>query len=269
MGLYEEQILPRVTDRALRGKEAALLRARVTAGLSGEVLEVGFGSGLNMPYHPPVVKRVRAVDPSAVARKLAAERVAASTVPVEYIGVDAQALQLEDASVDHVVSVLTLGTIPAVDRALAEIRRVLRPAGAFTSWSMTCHHRRRWPGGNTGSPRSSVASSEAAISTGQSTGWWWMPGNRDRSVFGDPDRFDVTRGSSQSRSRSAHAAPELPTSLGSLATRAAMMTSEPRHSASAARTGTSAALFGFVVPPGNCPFLGLVAPSCAGLCQRS
>jgi len=103
MGFYEEQILPRVTDRALRGTEAARLRARVTAGLSGEILEVGFGSGLNV----------------------------ASTVPIEYIGVDAQALPLEDASVDHVVSVLTLCTIPAADRALAEIRRVLRPAGAF------------------------------------------------------------------------------------------------------------------------------------------
>jgi len=131
MGFYEEQILPRLTDRVLRGQEAARLRARVTAGLSGEVLEVGFGSGLNMPYYPAAVTRVRAVDPSAVARKLAAERVAASTVPVEYIGADAQALPLADASVDHVVSILTLCTIPAVDRALAEIRRVLRPGGAF------------------------------------------------------------------------------------------------------------------------------------------
>jgi ubiquinone/menaquinone biosynthesis C-methylase UbiE len=131
MGFYEEQVLPRLTDRALRGKEAARLRARVTTGLSGEVLEVGFGSGLNMPYYPPDVKRVRAVEPSAVARKLAAERLAASTVPVEYIGGDAQALPLADGSVDHVVSVLTLCTIPAVDRALTEIRRVLRPGGAF------------------------------------------------------------------------------------------------------------------------------------------
>jgi ubiquinone/menaquinone biosynthesis C-methylase UbiE len=131
MGFYEEQVLPRVTDLALRSNEVARLRARVTAGLDGEVLEVGFGSGLTMPYYPPAVQRVRAVDPSAVARKLAAQRVAASTVPVEYIGVDAQALPLADASVDYVVSVLTLCTIPAADRALAEIRRVLRPAGAF------------------------------------------------------------------------------------------------------------------------------------------
>ena len=97
MGFYGEQILPRVTDCVLRGQEAARLRARVTAGLGGEVLEVGFGSGLNMPYYPAAVKRVRAVDPSAVARKLAADRVAASIVPVEYIGADAQALKLAAA----------------------------------------------------------------------------------------------------------------------------------------------------------------------------
>ena len=120
-----------MTDLVLRSQEAARLRTRVTAGLSGEVLEIGFGSGLNMPWYPPAVQRVRAVDPSAVARKLAADRVAASTVPVEYIGGDAQALPLADASVDCVVSVLTLCTIPDVGRALAEIRRVLRPTGAF------------------------------------------------------------------------------------------------------------------------------------------
>ncbi len=176
MGFYEEQILPRVTDRALRGNEAARLRVRVTAGLSGEVLEVGFGSGLNMPYYPPAVQRVRAVDPSAVARKLAVQRVAASTVPVEYIGVDARALPLEDASVDCVVSVLTLCTIPAVDRALAEIRRVLRPAGAFHFMEHGLSPEEMWPGGNTGSPRSSAASSEAVTSTGQLTGWWQTPG---------------------------------------------------------------------------------------------
>jgi hypothetical protein len=88
MSFYREQILPRLTDLALRGKNTAQLRAQAAAGLSGEVLEVGFGSALTMPYYPPAVTRVRAVDPSAVARKLAADRVAASAVPVDYVGVD-------------------------------------------------------------------------------------------------------------------------------------------------------------------------------------
>jgi ubiquinone/menaquinone biosynthesis C-methylase UbiE len=131
MDFYREQILPRLTDLALRGTEAARLRARATAGLSGEVLEVGFGSGLTMPCYPPAVTRVLAVEPSAVARKLAAGRVAASAAPVDYIGADAQALPLEDATVDHVVSILTLCTIPCAERALTEICRVLRPGGAF------------------------------------------------------------------------------------------------------------------------------------------
>jgi len=131
MGFYETRILPRLTDRVMRGGEFDRLRARVMAGLAGEVLEVGFGSGLNMRHYPPAVKRVLAVDPAALGRKLAARRVAASAVPVEYIGTDAQALPLADASVDHAVSTWTLCTIPDVGRALAEIRRVLRPGGTL------------------------------------------------------------------------------------------------------------------------------------------
>jgi ubiquinone/menaquinone biosynthesis C-methylase UbiE len=131
MGFYAKHILPRAEDLVMRSQEYGRLRARVAAGLSGEVLEVGFGSGLNVPYYPPTVKRVRAVDPAMVGRKLAAKRVAASAVPVEYTGIDAQALPLEEASVDHVLSTWTLCTVPDVARALAEIRRVLRPGGAL------------------------------------------------------------------------------------------------------------------------------------------
>ncbi len=131
MGFYEAHILPRLTDRVMRGREFARLRARVMTGLSGEVLEVGCGSGLNMRYCPPDVKRVLAVEPSAGGRKLAARRVAASPVPVEFIGTDAQALPLADASVDHAVSTWTLCTIPDAARALAEVRRVLRPGGTL------------------------------------------------------------------------------------------------------------------------------------------
>ncbi|HEY4464424.1 MAG TPA: class I SAM-dependent methyltransferase [Streptosporangiaceae bacterium] len=131
MGFYGEQVLPRLIDLSLRSRELARLRARVTAGLSGEVLEIGFGSGLNVPHYPGELSRVWAVDPAAAGRKLAARRVAACPVPVGYIGLDAQALPLEDASVDHVLSTWTLCTIPDAGQALAEVRRVLRPGGAL------------------------------------------------------------------------------------------------------------------------------------------
>jgi ubiquinone/menaquinone biosynthesis C-methylase UbiE len=129
--LYADQILPRAIDLALRGGEFARPRARVAAGLEGEVLEIGFGSGLNIPHYPAGVKRVWAVDPAAAGRKLAAGRAAACAVPIEYVGTDAQVLPAGDASVDNVLSTWTLCTIPDANRALAEIVRVLRPGGAL------------------------------------------------------------------------------------------------------------------------------------------
>jgi SAM-dependent methyltransferase len=131
MGFYGDQVLPRLIDLSLRGGEISRLRARVAAGLAGEVLEIGFGSGLNVPHYPPGLTRVQAVDPAATGRKLAARRVAACPVPVEYLGLDAQRLPLDDARIDHVLSTWTLCTIPDPGRALAEIRRVLRPGGAL------------------------------------------------------------------------------------------------------------------------------------------
>jgi ubiquinone/menaquinone biosynthesis C-methylase UbiE len=131
MGLYQEQILPRFTNIVLGGSEFARVRARVAAGLEGEVLEVGFGSGLNVPHYPPEVKRVQAIDPATAGRKLAAKRVAASPVPIEYAGLDGQALPLGPASVDHVLITWTLCTIPDVESALHEMRRVLRPGGTL------------------------------------------------------------------------------------------------------------------------------------------
>ena len=129
MGFYVEQVLPRLTDVALRGRAFGEIRSRVASGLAGEVLEVGFGSGLNVPYYPQEVRRVRAVDPATVGRRLAARRVAASGVPVEYLGLDGQVLPLEAASIDHVLITWTMCTIPDVERALREMHRVLRPGG--------------------------------------------------------------------------------------------------------------------------------------------
>jgi ubiquinone/menaquinone biosynthesis C-methylase UbiE len=131
MGIYQDRVLPRITNRVMNRRDLRPIRDRVCAGLDGEVLEIGFGSGLNVRHYPPAVTRVRAVDPATLGRRLAADRVAASAVPVEYIGLDGQALPLEPASVDHVVSTWTLCTIPDVERALGEVRRVLRPGGSL------------------------------------------------------------------------------------------------------------------------------------------
>jgi ubiquinone/menaquinone biosynthesis C-methylase UbiE len=130
VNFYEREVLPRFIDVVLGGKEFKRLRARVVAPLEGEVLEVGFGSGPNVPFYPSTVTRVRAIDPATVGRKLAAKRLAASGVPVEFVGLDGEDLPVEDASVDHVLTTWTLCTIPDVDRALREMNRVLRPGGS-------------------------------------------------------------------------------------------------------------------------------------------
>lgn len=129
MGLYADQLLPRFIDKVLGAGEFSEIRAKTSAGLSGDVLEVGFGSGLNVPHYPAGITRVRAVDPAIVGRKLAEPRVAASTVPVEYIGLDGQSLSVESESVDHVLITWTMCTIPDVDEALREMHRTLRPGG--------------------------------------------------------------------------------------------------------------------------------------------
>jgi len=131
VGFYDDQVVPRAINVMLGNRECRKLRARAVDGLEGDVLEIGFGSGLNVPLYPTGVTRVLAVDPAIVGRKLAAERVAASPIPVEYVGLDGESLPLFDESVDHALSTWTLCTIPDVARALAELRRVLRPGGTL------------------------------------------------------------------------------------------------------------------------------------------
>jgi hypothetical protein len=88
MGFYGEQVVPRIINKACGAKSAEPLRRRVCAGLGGEVVELGFGSGHNVPFYPAAVTRVTAVEPSDVGWKLAAERVEAATVPVQRAGLE-------------------------------------------------------------------------------------------------------------------------------------------------------------------------------------
>jgi len=129
VGFYADQILPRFTNQILGGQAFTKIRSRVASGLAGEVLEIGFGSGLNVPHYPSSVDRVLAVDPATVGRKLAANRVATSPVAVEYVGLDGASLPIDTASIDHVLITWTMCTIPNVEDALEEIHRVLRPGG--------------------------------------------------------------------------------------------------------------------------------------------
>lgn len=129
MSWYREHVLPRLVDRACRAPELDRWRRAATAGLVGDVLEVGFGSGLNLSAYPPEVTRVLAIEPSATARRLAVPRIAASDIAVEHVGLVGESIDLPDATCDGALSTFTLCTIPDVQRALAEIRRVLVPGG--------------------------------------------------------------------------------------------------------------------------------------------
>lgn len=131
MGLYGEQVLPRLINVACNMKTAHPQRRSACAGLEGAVVEIGFGSGLNVPFYPPEVTEVAAVEPSETAWRLAAKRVRASSVPVRRAGLDGQSLPFPDDSFDAALSTWTMCTIPDLRAALAELRRVLKPGAAL------------------------------------------------------------------------------------------------------------------------------------------
>jgi len=126
---WDDRALPRLVDVVLAEGTAGVWRERACADVVGDVLEVGFGSGRNLPHLGPEVSRVYAVEPVDLAWERAAERVRRFGRPVERVGLDAATIPLPDDSVDAVVSTWTMCTIPDLTAALAEIRRVLRPGG--------------------------------------------------------------------------------------------------------------------------------------------
>ncbi len=131
MGIYQDKILPRLQDKAMGRKQLGVVRSRVCAGLSGEVVEIGFGTGLNTRYYPRQVTRVSAIEPSAVCMHIAEPRIARTSVAVESAGLTGERLDLDSEAYDAVLSTWTLCTIPNLSAALGEIQRVLRPGGSL------------------------------------------------------------------------------------------------------------------------------------------
>lgn len=114
---------------AMKGEAFQALRRETLAGVSGRVLELGFGAGLCLPHYPEGVTELLALEPATLNRRLAAKRVAASPFPVSWVGLRGEQIPLDAASVDFVTSAWTLCTIPDLPQALREVRRVLRPGG--------------------------------------------------------------------------------------------------------------------------------------------
>lgn len=131
MGWYRDQILPRVVNKAMDTKVEREIRPRVCSGLHGQVVELGFGTGLNTAHYPSEVAKVWAIEPSTVSMRLAEQRLAACATPVELGGLTGEHLDLPSEEFDAVLSTWTLCTIPNLGAALDETRRVLKADGVF------------------------------------------------------------------------------------------------------------------------------------------
>lgn len=131
MSLYTDKVLPRVIDVVMNTKQTREIRTRVCAELAGDVVEIGFGTGHNLPFLPMAVTRLRAVEPAGLGVRLAAARISNTQVPVDVVGLDGQHLPIADGSADAVLCTWSLCTIPDPIAAVREMRRVLRPGGVL------------------------------------------------------------------------------------------------------------------------------------------
>jgi ubiquinone/menaquinone biosynthesis C-methylase UbiE len=128
MGFYSDVILPRLCDLAMRNKRLVPYRERVIGAAEGRVLEIGIGSGLNLPFYRPPVKQILALEPAPKLVAMA-RRAPHPGMPVSFLEASAEAIPLDDCSVDTVVTTWGLCTIPQAATSLGEMRRVLRPGG--------------------------------------------------------------------------------------------------------------------------------------------
>jgi SAM-dependent methyltransferase len=131
MGLYSRAIFPRFCDWVMRNPEMAKLRSDVLADVGGEVLEIGFGTGLNLAHYPKHIDRITTADPNPGMSRIARKRIADGEIAVDQRATGGEKLPFEGGSFDCAVSTWTLCSIPEVGRAIGEVYRVLRPGGRF------------------------------------------------------------------------------------------------------------------------------------------
>jgi len=131
MNFYEQWILPRLVDVAMRNKEATRYRSQIVPQARGSVLEIGVGSGLNLPFYGADVEQLYALDPSEELLTMARKKARDMALPVKFITHSGEAIPLDTGSVDTVVTTWTLCTIPDPVQALKEMRRVLKPDGVM------------------------------------------------------------------------------------------------------------------------------------------
>lgn len=131
MGFYSNLIIPCCIDFAMSGSNLQEYRRNLLADVSGEILEIGFGTGLNLAYYPEGVTKITTIDPNPGMKRIARSRIAASKITVDYKVLNGESLPMADASFNSVVCTWTLCSIPLVDRAIAEVYRLLKPGGKF------------------------------------------------------------------------------------------------------------------------------------------
>ncbi|MBM4234087.1 MAG: class I SAM-dependent methyltransferase [Gammaproteobacteria bacterium] len=131
MSWYDRHVLPRVIEWAMHDRRIARYRKPVLAEASGRVLEIGFGTGANLPHYPAHIKQLEIVEPHTGINARAGRHLAASDIEILPHFLSAERLPFDQGSFDTVVSTCTLCSIPAVGTALEEMRRVLKPGGRF------------------------------------------------------------------------------------------------------------------------------------------
>ncbi len=131
MSFYASHLFPYLMDWGMGSRGFREQRREALTPLHGAVLEIGFGTGLNLPHYPAAVTRVIALEPVRLLPRKVSQRIAAAPMPVTLIRGSAEHLPFHDRRFDCVLSTWTLCTIPDVVASLAEVRRVLKPGGAF------------------------------------------------------------------------------------------------------------------------------------------